>query len=238
VPKAAGIGLEVSMTVATPLDNDERVWRFDLGSVNAYLVDDGEVTLVDAGTPRSVGTLRRGLATAGYGVEDLDRLLVTHYDVDHVGGIAGLDLDCPVYAMEPDAGFIAGSHRPPLGNRKGLFQRAAGLLLTLPDQPVERVVDEERVGGFTAYHTPGHTPGHTTFYHAEHGVAMLGDLVRESDGSLGTLPWPLAYDAGQNRESIRALSARDLEFEFACMGHGDPLVSNGDAVLSRLASVA
>ena len=53
------------MTVATALDDDQQLWRFDLGSVNAYLVDDGEVTLVDAGTPRSVGTLRSGLATAG-----------------------------------------------------------------------------------------------------------------------------------------------------------------------------
>ncbi|MFC4406000.1 MBL fold metallo-hydrolase [Haloarchaeobius iranensis] len=226
------------MTVATPLDHEERVWRLDLGSVNAYLVDDGEVTLVDAGTPRSVGELRQGLATAGYDVEGLDRLLVTHYDLDHVGGIAGLDPDCPVYAMEPDASFTAGRRTPPFGNRKGLFQRVAGLLLGLPDQPVERLTDEERIGGFTAYHTPGHTPGHTTFHHAELGVAILGDLVRENDGSLGTLPWPLAYDAGQNRESIRALSARDLDFGFACMGHGEPLVSGGDTVLSRLASVA
>ncbi|MFD1647707.1 MBL fold metallo-hydrolase [Haloarchaeobius litoreus] len=226
------------MTVATPLDDDERIWRLNLGSVNAYLVDDGEVTLVDAGTPRSVDSIGAGLATAGYDVDDLDRVLITHFDLDHVGGIAGLAPDCPLYAMEPDASFVAGARKPPVGNRKGLFQRAAGLLVTLPEQPVDRLTDEEQVGGFIAYHTPGHTPGHTVYHHPELGVAMLGDLVREKDGSLGTPPWPLAYDAGQNRESIRALSARDLEFEFACMGHGDPLVSNGAAVLSKLASVA
>ncbi|WP_440991980.1 MBL fold metallo-hydrolase [Haloarchaeobius baliensis] len=224
------------MRVASPLDDDERLWRLDLGSVNAYLVDDGEVTLVDAGTPRSVDRLRSGLATAGYAVDDLDRLLVTHFDLDHVGGIAGLDPDCPCYAMEPDASFVAGSRKPPLGNRKGLFQRAAGLVLTLPDQPVERVTDGEQVGGFTAYHTPGHTPGHTVYHHPELGVAMLGDLVRETDGSLGTLPWPLAYDDRRNDESIRSLADRGLGFEFACMGHGDPITARGDEVLARLAA--
>lgn len=224
------------MTVATPLDDDERLWRLDLEYVNAYLVDDGEVTLVDAGTPWSVGDLRSGLATAGYDTDDLDRLLVTHFDLDHVGGIAALDADCPLYAMEPDASFLAGTDTPSLRTRKGLFQRVASPLLTQPSQPVEQVRDGEQLGGVTAYHTPGHTPGHAAYHLPELGVAFLGDLVWERSGSLGTLPWPIAADDAQNSESIRSLAARELDFEFACMGHGNPITAGGDRVLVKLAA--
>lgn len=134
------------------------IWWFDLGTVNAYLVDDGAVTLVDAGTPGRADDLRDGLDEAGYDPGAVDRVLITHFDVDHVGGLASLGLDAPIHAMEPDASQLDGSLSAPLTNKKGLFQRLAGFVLTLPDAPVRRLDDGERTGGFRAYHTPGHTP--------------------------------------------------------------------------------
>lgn len=214
----------------------EGVWAIDLGSVNAYLVDDGTVTLVDTGTPRSVDDLRAGLADAGYTVADLDRILVTHFDVDHVGGLSKLDTDAPIYAMEPDASMLDGSRNPPLANKKGLLQRVTDFLLTRPDRPVRRVGDSERVGHFVAYHTPGHTPGHAVYHHRDLDLLLFGDLVTGSDGTLDTPPWPLAYSNRENRESIRALAERNLGFELACMGHGDPLATGGAAALDALAA--
>lgn len=224
--------------MARALDDEGSVWEFDLGMVNAYLIDDGSVTLVDTGTPGAAEDLEEEISEAGYGLSEVDRVLVTHFDYDHVGGLAPLDLDdgVPVYAAEPDASFLDGSHKPPLGNKKGLFQRALGPFLTLPETRIERVGDEEAVGGFTAYHTPGHTPGHTAFHHPELGLALLGDLVTGNDGALGTLPWMLAYDSRTNRHSVRALADRDISFEMACMGHGDPVVEDGDEALASLAA--
>ena len=43
----------------TALNDDQSVWAFDLGMVNAYLVDDGTVTLIDAGTPGAADDLER-----------------------------------------------------------------------------------------------------------------------------------------------------------------------------------
>lgn len=222
--------------MARDLDGEGSVWEFDLGMVNAYLIDDGSVTLVDAGTPGAAEDLREEVADAGYGLSEVDRVLVTHFDFDHVGGLSRLSLGVPVYAAEPDAGFLDGSDKPPLGNKKGLFQRIVKLFLTLPDARIERVKDEETVGGFTAYHTPGHTPGHTAFHHPELGVALLGDLVTGDDGALGTLPRLLAYDGRRNRRSVRALADRDLSFETACVGHGDAVVGGGDEALASLAA--
>lgn len=212
-----------------------RLHRLDLGFVNAYLVDDGEVTLVDTGIPRSVGSLRAELTQAGYDAEALDRVLLTHFDLDHAGGLAGLGGDVPIYAMEPDASFTDGSAKPPPRNHKGLFQRLTGLLYT-PTESVDRLADGETVGSFTAHHTPGHTPGHTVYLHDELPVALLGDLVREDDGRLERPPWFINYDTGQVVESVRGLASLEPAFDVAAMGHGEPLVDAGDAALQELAS--
>jgi glyoxylase-like metal-dependent hydrolase (beta-lactamase superfamily II) len=221
--------------MARTLDDGNAVWAFDLGMVNAYLVDDGTVTLIDAGTAGAIDDLREELTEAGYDAADVDRVLVTHFDVDHVGGLAPLGLGGPIYAMEPDASFLDGTRKPPLGNKKGLLQRATNYFVTPPDAEITRIEDGETIGGFTAYHTPGHTPGHAAFHHQELGVALLGDLVNEDDGELGTLPWVIAYSHGQVRRSIRALADRDLAFEIACPGHGDPIATGGADALAALA---
>ncbi|MFB6105359.1 MAG: MBL fold metallo-hydrolase [Halobacteriaceae archaeon] len=202
------------------------LWRLDLGAVNAYLYDDGEVVLVDAGTPWDADAVRAGVADAGYDLVDVDRVLVTHYDLDHVGGLAGLTpaLDCPVYAHDPDASMLAGETRPPWRSLKGAFQRVtSALFVTWPALDVERVTDGADLGGTTAHHTPGHTPGHLAFVHRGLDVGFLGDLVRESDGDLALSPWYLSADVDAVRESVGSLAREATPFEWACVGHGEPL---------------
>lgn len=213
----------------------DTVYRLDLGMVNAYLVDDGETTLIDAGTPNAVDDLRGELDEAGYDERDVDRVLITHFDLDHVGTLAHLDVDGPIYAMEPDASFIDGSRKPPLSNHKGVLQRLIDFWLTRPSKPVQRLDDGASVGGFDAYHMPGHTPGHTVYLHDEARVAFLGDLVAEEDGALSTAPWILTYSTSENEASIRALAGRGLPFEIAAMGHGKPITEHGAEALDDLA---
>ena len=49
-------------------------------------------------------------------------------------------------------------------------------------------------------------------------------LVNEADGD------------SQVHHSIRALADRDLSFEIACPGHGDPIATGGAEALAALAS--
>lgn len=212
-----------------------QVYHLDLGAVNAYLVDDGETTLIDTGTPNATDDLQSELNEAGYTIGDIDRVLITHFDVDHVGTLAKLDFDGPIYAMEPDASFIDGSRKPPLTNHKGLLQRLTNFLLTRPSKPVQRVEDGDSVAGFDAYHAPGHTPGHTVYLHEAFGVAFLGDLVSEEDGALTTTPWIFTYDTSENADSVRAVASRNFSFEIAAMGHGTPIIENGAEALAELA---
>jgi len=231
------------------------VWLLDLGLVpplatNAYLVDDtdavadggsdaaGEagVTLVDAGLFWNLQSIRDELAAAGYTIGDIDRVLLTHYDLDHTTGLNRIadELTAPVYLGSDDARLVDGDHDPNAFHHKGLFHRIARKVAPLPDGlTVKSVEDGDRVGRFTAHHTPGHNPGHTAYVHDD-GAAFLGDLVWEEDGELTPPFWLDSYDMHELRESIRRLGDRADDFELACMGHGTPMSSDGGAAIQQL----
>ncbi len=210
---------------------------FELRGVNAYLVDDDVQTLVDAGTPWDEESLREGLADAGIEVSDIGRVLLTHYDLDHVGTLAALspELDATVYTGAYDAEILRGDRSPPLRNHKGALQRLLGLLTTRPALEIASVADGETIGSFTAYHTPGHTPGHVAYVSEDLGVGLLGDLVSESDGVLDPSEWLISYDTSEVLRSIERLSDRAPAFDVACIGHGEPLVAGGSDALAALA---
>lgn len=221
------------------------VWWYDFGGVNAYLVDeaiatDGAqtgLTLVDAGLPWHGTELIAGVAEAGYGLADVERILLTHYDVDHAGGLSELDgLEATIYVGRRDADLITGDRKPPWDNHKGLFQRLAGAFVSPPSNSVEAVTDGDTVGSFTVYETPGHTPGHVAYVSEAAGTAMLGDLVREDGGSLLPSPWYVSYDSDAVAESIRDLADRTPPFEVLGIGHGRPFVRGGSDRLNETAT--
>lgn len=221
--------------MATELAED--VWHFDLGMVNAYLLVDDSVVLVDAGAPWHRAAIREGLAAAGFEPRDLDHVVVTHFDLDHVGTLAKLDgLDATVHMPAPDAGYLTGESVPSIRSRKGLMQRGFTLFVSAPDLPIRCVEDGDRIGPLKAHRTPGHTPGHTAYVTETKNAAFLGDLVVEDDGELSVAPWYLNDDTDRSRESVRILSASLPPFDVAAMGHGDPLPEDGDDALSALAS--
>ncbi|WP_123533785.1 MBL fold metallo-hydrolase [Halosimplex salinum] len=222
--------------MVTQLRDD--VWWIDLRGVNAYLVDDGgELTLVDAGMPWQGGDVVDAIVEAGFVLGDLDRVLLTHYDLDHVGGLPRLDgLDLTIYAGRRDAPLITGRESPPFSFPKGAFQRLVGPLITPPDNEVVPLTDGDEVGSFTVYETPGHTPGHVSYVSDDLSLGLLGDLVLESGGGLRVSPWYMADDTGQARESVRRLAVDAPDFEVAAVGHGIPFERAGRARLDDLAS--
>ncbi|WP_410765158.1 MBL fold metallo-hydrolase [Haloferax sp. DFSO60] len=216
----------------------EQVRRLRLRGVNAYLVsDDDGLTLIDAGTPWDCEQIRSGIAAAGHTVSDIDRVLVTHYDIDHVGALGSLGLheSTPIYIAEPDASYLSGRAKPPVTSRKGALQRLGSRLVSQPKQPIETVEDGDQIGPFIAYRTPGHTLGHTAFVHEPLSVAFVGDLVREKKGELTVLPWVMAADAEINNRSIHALVSQCPPVEVIAMGHGNPLEEYGYGKLQALA---
>ncbi|WP_435076312.1 MBL fold metallo-hydrolase [Halococcus sp. AFM35] len=210
---------------------------FGLTGVNAYLVEDDVLTLVDAGTPFDARAIENEIEDAGHAVADVERVLLTHYDFDHAGALARLPgLDATVRAGAADAAILTGERHPTLSTHKGLLQRVTKPFVRSPNSPVEPIADGEQVGSFTAYHTPGHTPGHTAFVSEEQSVGFLGDLVFEGGGTLTVSPWLVSYDTDEAEASVRSLAERAPAFDALGMGHGVPFVRDGDERLADLAA--
>jgi len=206
------------------------LWHIDCQTrdrPNAYLLADDSLTLIDAGWPGDAETVRRDIEDAGFTLSEIDRVLLTHYDIDHVGSLGRLtpELDAPIFVHYFDAPYVAGEQLPPWTARIGIeaFHRLLYRRLDLPDLPIQRVDDGDAVGGFEIVHTPGHTPGHVAYVHEEHDAVFLGDLAVGWGDGLKLADRITSYDAAQAKTSARDLLDRLHDFEHACPGHGPPL---------------
>lgn len=203
------------------------VWRVDTGHVNVYLVEaEAGLVAVDAGLPSAPGTVREAIREVGWDVESLAGVLVTHADLDHVGGLAALveDARARVHLSPRARDLVTGEASPPWTSLRGLMLRF-GQWRTDPP-PAERlevVRDGDRVHGFQVLATPGHTRGHLSYVDEVRGLAFVGDLVRTEDRDPALPPGLINADTDRARRSLaRLLEAAD-EIETACAGHGEPL---------------
>jgi glyoxylase-like metal-dependent hydrolase (beta-lactamase superfamily II) len=77
---------------------------FAVGRVNAYLIEDDPLTLIDSGpnSAKALDELEQALAARGHKIEDLELLVVTHQHIDHFGlaAILARRSGAPVAALE------------------------------------------------------------------------------------------------------------------------------------------
>ncbi len=195
------------------------VYRLDAAAPisNAYLVEAEAWVLVDAGTrargPRIVAELER----AGIAPE---WVLLTHGDLDHVGGADAVReatgaIVCAAAAERP---MLEGALWHRLGRARRTLLRAR-YPLGLPRAPtVDRWLEPgDEVAGIAVLATPGHTPGHTSYVARRTLVAgdavVTGRRFRES-------PRLFTIDREAARRSIEALA--ELDVDLAVSGHGRP----------------
>jgi hydroxyacylglutathione hydrolase len=187
--------LVVDSFVMGPFQSNCYVVRGERGAAGAAVVDPG-----DDPTPLRLELARMGASTAG--------ILVTHTDVDHIGGVAAL-------AEGTGAEVWA-----PVGEVDALRDgETRGGLRVGPHDPAHTVAggDEITVAGITfeVVDVPGHSPGHVAF-HAD-GHLFSGDLLFA--GSVGRVDlqggdWETLLD------SVRALLARFPGETVVHPGHG------------------
>jgi glyoxylase-like metal-dependent hydrolase (beta-lactamase superfamily II) len=203
---------------------------------NAYLlVDPDGLTLIDAGLPGSQRKILRYLSGLGYVPADLKRILITHADFDHVGGLAALKTAtrARVFASPIEAKAMAEGHssralKPRHRITKVLFDLMAALFKPTPVQADDLLSDGQTfpvLGGLQVLETSGHTPGHISLYLSSPGILFCGDSIVSEEtglrGSSGANNW----DQAKSDESVRrqaALGARIL-----CSGHG-PVVMEAE----------
>ncbi len=156
--------------------------------------DDDNVVLIDAGIANNLQDIKDAMDDVDVAFERLNTILVTHQDIDHIGGIKGIvnELDdVKVLAHVEDAPYIQGEKQIIKLDNPNFMDRINALpeedmlefLGMFKNAPVkvDRILSDgqqlDLCGGIMVIHTPGHTPGHICLYHKESKTLIAGDAL-------------------------------------------------------------
>ena len=231
------------------------VYRLGTRHVNFYLVEDGgRYTVVDAGLPGYFGQVVHGLEALGATLGDVEAVVLTHADADHIGIAERLrnEAQATVHVHEADARMArTGKFKHTEGNvLKYMWRPSAWSLIahfatngggrprriadvdTFTDGEVLDVPGRPRVIA-----TPGHTYGHVVLVlEREGGVMFTGDALCSRNpltGRTGPQLLPSAFNTATEQamgslERIEGVQAGQLLF-----GHGDPWTEGAAAAVER-----
>ena len=239
---------------------------FAVGRVNCWLIEDDPLTLVDTGpnSGSSLDSLERQLAGHGRRVEDLQRIVITHQHLDHVGlaailarrsgaEVCALDRAAPVLqrfkeAQDADdelAEQLMLMHGMPADVVTALRSvsrafRAWGapvaITSAIPDGGTLKFAGRE----LRVWHRPGHSPTDTVFHDEDRGVLFGGDHLIGHISSNPVLSRPLT-DNGEERaralpDYLRSLAAtREMEISVVHPGHGEDVLDHRTLIDERFA---
>jgi len=162
--------------------------------------DDDTVILVDAGLSVSLPGIKKAMKDAGMPFEKLSKIIITHQDIDHIGGIKSILQELPevkVLAHEEEKPYIQGEEKFVRLNSSFMDRINA-----FPEEAQEKILDMFKnapvkvdmtltdglelpdCGGIIIIHTPGHTPGHICLYHKNSKTMIVGDAMNIIDGQL------------------------------------------------------
>lgn len=177
-----------------------------------YLVDLGDLVLIDCGAGPSWPRIRDNIREAGHDPSNLHTLLLTHCHIDHIGAAADViaETGCHVVAHQLDV--------EPIESGDPVRTAASWYGLELKPISVTKVVegDEETLpfsgGELRLIHTPGHTPG------------SLSAVVEDEDKRVlfgQDVHGPFSAEFGSDLEAWRESMARliALEADILCEGH-------------------
>jgi glyoxylase-like metal-dependent hydrolase (beta-lactamase superfamily II) len=177
-----------------------------------YLIDMGELVLVDSGAGWSVEKIINNINELGLDPRKLGTILLTHCHIDHIGGAPDIRkrYGSELCIHELDA--------PPLENGDLILTAANWYQTAFHPAKIDRKLNSPEeileIGGekIICIHTPGHTPGSISIYLDKDGKRIL--FGQDLHG-------PLLEEFGSNLEDWNRSTKKllDLEADVLCEGH-------------------
>ena len=220
---------------------------FPLKTMNVYFIDEAPRTLVDAGikTEASFDTLKKGLETIGYGLDSIERILITHGHIDHYGQAKRLSYfsGAPIYIHPKEYGRIR-SIIHSLGYLKSILMRngAPEALVNGAIQFIESAQNmadplEEAFflndGDAISFKSmtwktlllPGHSPGLICFHWPEKKILFTGDhlLKKITPNPVLNVPeYRLPFRYPSLKDYLTSLEeVEKLDISLLLPGHGE-----------------
>lgn len=241
---------------------------FAVGPVNCYLVEDDPLTIFDPGpnSGEAIEALVVGLRTRGHELADIERIVVTHQHIDHLGLVevvqhaSGAEVVCldkcrpwlenfneESSATDRWAGGMLVQH--------GIGEEVAVALRSVAkafrgwgcECKVDRTLSEGEFLEFSerrleVFHRPGHSSTDTVFFDNESKTMLAADHLIKNISSNPLLERPPAEGAPRPQELVlyqeSMLKTREMPATLTLSGHGEPIVDHAALIDQRFAGTA
>jgi len=240
---------------------------FAVGAVNAYLIEDDPLTLVDGGpnSGKALDALGEQLTAHGHSIDDIGRVLITHNHIDHIGLVeiivehSGAEVAALGAAANRLADFETDREADDafaveLMLRSGIPTDVTTALRSVSGSfrdwgsrvdVTRRLADGETIEfadrTLEVLHRPGHSPMDTLFWDAERRILFAGDHLLAHISSNPLISRPLDGSGGRTHSLIDYIASlqqtRELPAEIVLGGHGEPITEHAELIDARLASI-
>lgn len=199
----------------------DEVYALDSTEGNyVYIILDDEMTLIDTGLPKNGKDILKELKSMDIKPYDIQHILITHDDVDHVGSLALLEkaTEAKILASKEDIPHIIGEMN------RHVIKRILNFIVKLKKpENIYPYPEHGMIGNIEVINTPGHTVGHVCLLYKD--IMFVGDLFRTKDGEIVKGPSFANWNNSIIKESIIKIDQYD--FEWICPAHGEPIKRDG-----------
>ncbi|MYN27898.1 MBL fold metallo-hydrolase [Duganella levis] len=202
--------------------------------INAFLLKkNDELWLIDAGCGRELGPrfgkTPAALKSAGYALDQIQGIILSHMHEDHIGGLVTEDgsavyPNATLYLAEEELAFWSDKTSPehhPVMAQLGLFTLAHSALRAYQGRIKPLPANAQVMPGVSMVPLHGHTPGHSGVQIESGGQRVLiwGDVIHSTLLQLRYPDWSIGFDM----DPAQALDTRKRLLER--LAHEDTLVT-------------